>query len=213
MQVVNAKQVGSQTEGRHHGTQEGDFFGLREWRAGDSLRWIHWRTSAKLGELSVRQFEQQRSRDMVLILDLWQPDSPTDDERTHTEVAISFLATAIADICQRGGSRVVVSVAGHDTRHWSGPGSTILALEVLDHLAEVVPGDGLQIYEVLDHVQQLSRAGTRATVISTRGARFLTGEDDWESGTRPSDNRRSFGNLTWIDCRSDVLRQYFFLEQ
>ena len=209
LHVVNARRLGSQSEGRHHGIHEGDYFGLREWRTGDSQRWIHWRTSAKLGELAVRQFEQQRNRDVLLVLDLWQPDSPTQMERLHTEVAISFLATAVTDLCRRGGSRITVGVCAGETQYWTGPASAALAHELLDQLAEMTPGDGLGIYEVLDHVRQYHRKGLRATIISTRSAPFLTAEEDWETGARPADEGRLFGRLIWIDCRSEQLRQYY----
>ncbi len=52
------------------GVNEGEFFGLRQWHNGDSQRWIHWRTTARLGELSVRQFEQQQRMQAVVVLDL-----------------------------------------------------------------------------------------------------------------------------------------------
>jgi uncharacterized protein (DUF58 family) len=209
LQVVNSRLAGSQSEGRHQGMLEGDYYGLREWRSGDSLRWIHWRTSARLGELAVRQFEQQRNRDLTIVLDLWQPDSPTEPEKARTELAISFMATAVTDLCRRGGSRLALCVAGRNTRYWSGPAAPVLAEEVLDHLAEMAPGDGLGIYEVLDRVGQLGTAGAQRLVVSTRGAPFLTGDDDWESEAKPSPTPHAYGNLTWIDCRSEALRQYF----
>jgi uncharacterized protein (DUF58 family) len=209
LQVVNSRLVGSQSEGRHQGLMEGDYYGLREWRTGDSLRWIHWRTSAKLGDLAVRQFEQQRNRDLALVLDLWQPDSPTDQEKARTELAISFMATAVTDLCRRGGSRLALCVAGQDARYWSGPAAVVLAEEVLDHLAEVAAGDGLGIYEVLDRIGQLGTAGVQRVVVSTRGAPFLTGDDDWESEAKPGPTSSRYGNLTWIDCRNEALRQYF----
>ena len=52
---------------------DGDFYGLRPWQRGDSRRWIHWRTTARAGEVMVRQFEQPHSRDAAIVLDLWQP--------------------------------------------------------------------------------------------------------------------------------------------
>ena len=170
LQIVNSRRVGSHQEGHQQGMLEGDYYGLREWRSGDSQRWIHWRTSAKLGELAVRQFEQQRSHHLNLVLDLWEPDSPSEQEQINTEVAISFLATAVADLCQRGGSHVVISVAARETSFWSGPASTIVANEVLENLAVIEPGDGLQIYHVLDRVCQASRSGAHTMVISTRSA-------------------------------------------
>ncbi len=209
-QIANSRLVGSQSEGRHQGVMEGDYFGLREWRTGDSRRWIHWRTSARLGELAVRQFEQQRNRDLTLVLDLWQPDSSTDEERATTELAVCFMATAVTDICRRGGSRLALGVAGDESQYWSAPATGILAQEILDHLAEVDSGDGLGIYELLDRVRQMGAAGAQTLVISTRGAPFLTnGDDDWKSDARPVGTSRAYGNLTWIDCRSDTLSQYF----
>jgi uncharacterized protein (DUF58 family) len=209
LQVANSRLVGSQSEGRHQGMMEGDYFGLREWRSGDSQRWIHWRTSAKRGELSVRQFEQQRNRDLTLVLDLWQPDSPTEEEQATTELAVSFMATAVSDMCSRGGCRLALSVAGFEPQFWAGPAATILYQEVLDHLAEVEPGDGLDIYDVLNRVRQMGTAGSQTLVVSTRGAPFLTSGDDWESKARPIGPPQPYGNLTWIDCRSDALRAYF----
>src|SRR6202042_142813 len=35
-----------------------EFHSLRPFRRGDSPRWIHWRTSARRGELMVREFEK-----------------------------------------------------------------------------------------------------------------------------------------------------------
>jgi uncharacterized protein (DUF58 family) len=58
--LVQGEQSGHQQLRGRQGLTEGEFFGLREWRPGDSRRWVHWRTSARLNTLAVRQFEQQR---------------------------------------------------------------------------------------------------------------------------------------------------------
>ena len=46
---------------------DGDFYGIRPWRSGDSRRWIHGRTSARTGKLMVLQFEQPRNHDVALL--------------------------------------------------------------------------------------------------------------------------------------------------
>lgn len=46
-----------------------DFHALREYRVGDPLRHIHWRTSAKRGELVVRQFTDVHSGTVRLLID------------------------------------------------------------------------------------------------------------------------------------------------
>src|SRR5438445_186493 len=55
---------------------EAEFHGLRQFRAGDSPRWIHWRTSARTGELVVREFDHGTHNDLVLIL---EPFADQDD--------------------------------------------------------------------------------------------------------------------------------------
>ena len=57
---------------RHPGAQT-DFYGLREFRDGDSPRWIHWRTTARVGELMVREFEEPPIDNLILVLDAWLP--------------------------------------------------------------------------------------------------------------------------------------------
>jgi len=43
--------------------------GIRDYAPGDSLRHIHWRTSARLGRLQVKQFETGQLAEAVLVLD------------------------------------------------------------------------------------------------------------------------------------------------
>jgi uncharacterized protein (DUF58 family) len=213
LQVVDTRREGRQQTSQRQGYLEGDYYGLREWRTGDSQRWIHWRTSAKLGELAVRQFEDQRNSDLAIVLDLWQPDSPKEAERVQTEMAISFLATAVADLCRRGGSQLLVGVAGRETQYWTGSASTLLASEILDYLAEVNPGEGHHIYEALGRVAEKRRTTGPMVVISTRSAPFLTSSEQSGLSSNQLHSRQNYGRLTWIDCRTDQLSQYFSLDK
>ena len=61
---------------RRPGYVPGDFFAVREWQAGDSVRWVHWRSTARHRELVVRQFEQPGERQLAVLLDLWAPEEP-----------------------------------------------------------------------------------------------------------------------------------------
>jgi hypothetical protein len=61
---------------RRHPVAQTEFFGLREFRSGDSPRWIHWRTSARMGELMVREFEEPPLDNLIIILDPWLPRPP-----------------------------------------------------------------------------------------------------------------------------------------
>ena len=95
---------------RRRAGPEGDFYGVREWRSGDGRRLIHWRSSARLGKLVVRQFERPRSRDVAVVLDLWQPEPPAAEHLENVELAVSFAATVLADLCRKGGSNVYLAL-------------------------------------------------------------------------------------------------------
>ncbi|MDQ6917990.1 MAG: DUF58 domain-containing protein [Candidatus Dormibacteraeota bacterium] len=79
-----------------HGT---DLYGVREYRSGDSLRRIHWRTSARRGNLVVREFEPPGLKVLALLLDPAPASRATADQ-------LARLAASEAWDCLRGGGRV-----------------------------------------------------------------------------------------------------------
>jgi uncharacterized protein (DUF58 family) len=108
---------------------------LRDYRSGDSRRHIHWRTSARRGKLTVRQFERPLHHDTAIYLDLWQPVRPTEDDRQHVELAVSFAATLVHDLCRRDGCRVWLNIAGPESGPLQGVASAWLAREAMSRLA------------------------------------------------------------------------------
>lgn len=73
-----------------------EIFGVREYRRGDSLRRIHWRTSARHGELVVREFEPPGRRLLLVALDPAPPAGTADQ--------LARLAASEAWSCvERGG--------------------------------------------------------------------------------------------------------------
>ncbi len=125
---------GSQRRHPQHAAQ-GDFFGLREWRPGDNKRAVHWRSSARRGTLIVRQFEQPRHQEFALLLDLWQPLSPTADDRAAVERAVSFAATLIGELWQRGGGRLTLSIGDRNCQTLSAALSSPFQQIALERLA------------------------------------------------------------------------------
>ena len=126
-----------------HRAGDGEFFAVRPWQTGDSLRWMHWRTTARAGRPMVRQFERESNSTVALILDPFLPAEPTAGERARCEAAISFLATALADLAQRDAARLAVFVANEALPFWIGGRSPVFLAEVLAELAQLrgVPDD------------------------------------------------------------------------
>lgn len=46
-----------------------DYYGVREFRSGDPLRHVHWKTTARRGELVVREFERESGTPLVVLVD------------------------------------------------------------------------------------------------------------------------------------------------
>jgi uncharacterized protein (DUF58 family) len=78
-----------------------ELFGIREYRPGDSLRRIHWRSSARHGELVVREYEPPGMRTVTILVDPAPPTAGVADQ-------IARIAASEAWDCVREGGRVAV---------------------------------------------------------------------------------------------------------
>lgn len=153
---------------QRHGQQEGDFHSLREYRAGDSRRRIHWRTSARAGKLMVQQFEQHQTNDLTLLLDLWLPHDASPEQHEALERAISFAATILVDQCRRGAGYLVLGLAGAEVRHTSSVASRGFLRDALEMLALALPTSGDTLPQLLADVIHRVRPGGDAVIIGTR---------------------------------------------
>jgi len=161
----------SQRPFSRRGMFEDEFHHLRDYRPGDSPRDIHWRTSARRNGLMVRQFHQSRDRNLIMLIDLWQPDRPGADHIDRVELALSFAATVCVDhLHQARGVDQTVLVAGQTVqRHHSGiTGSAMDAVLDLLALAEAGRADGIR--EILDQTRSSATAMTRIVLVTTRSA-------------------------------------------
>ncbi len=188
------------------GLTEGDFYGLRDWRPGDSRRWIHWRTSARRGNLMVRQFEQPRSENLVLLIDLWRPAEPQDRDEEKVELAVSFAATIAADVCRRGGSQLLVATSGKAVQSQFGGASRSLARDVMHHLAVVESGDG-DIGELYRRAASEGPAAAQIILISTRTASTHESQQLAAAAQSPQQHA-ALARMVRIDCSSTELFEY-----
>jgi uncharacterized protein (DUF58 family) len=77
-------------------TGEEEFASLREYREGDNPRRIHWKMSARLqGRLLVREYENAKVRDALVLLDTFLPNPNDPRRRLRLERAVTFAATLV----------------------------------------------------------------------------------------------------------------------
>jgi uncharacterized protein (DUF58 family) len=109
-----------------------EVFGVREYRPGDSLRRIHWRSSARRGELVVREYEPPGLQTLTILVDPAPPSVVVADQ-------IARLAASEAWDCIREGGRVAIGGPGLEP---AGPSRDLWSLlEWLARYPQVPSGD------------------------------------------------------------------------
>ena len=128
-----------------------EFFGVREYQPGDSLRWLNSRASARQTQtLYVNEFEQERAIDVGLIMDARQKTNLKIGEASLFEHTVQA-TTTLADTFLSQGHRVSLFIYG-GYLDWTFPGSGKLQRErILRALARADLQDSL-VFQRLDHL-------------------------------------------------------------
>jgi uncharacterized protein (DUF58 family) len=187
---------------------EGEFYGLRSWQTGDSRRWVHWRTTAKRGELSVRQFEQLQRRQLSVLLDLYQPKiKPTDADRYALEQTVAFAATLASELVNRDRDRIAFAIAGEKVHVLPSVQSAVLVHDLLDRLSEVRPSATPNLVEAVKQISLSLMRSPILLVISTRPDQFAALRQELDDGF----NQRFFNRLQvrWLNVANGELGDYF----
>ncbi|MBI5074622.1 MAG: DUF58 domain-containing protein [Nitrospirae bacterium] len=79
-----------------------DFFGTRDYRTGDSLRYIHWPSSARHSRFIVKEFEIRTSTDISVIIDLHKESDKGEGKQTTLEYAVKIAASIARLVLDRG---------------------------------------------------------------------------------------------------------------
>lgn len=159
--------TGNQVRERRSGTS-GDFYGVRPWRPGDTRRMIHWRSVARHGDVFVRQYEQPRNTDLAVLVDLWQPQRPKASDLENVELAASFAATVIAEVCRSGGTNLLVGITGPEPTCVQGQAASLLAQEAMEALAVAEADAEERLPELLEAVLPRIDLAADVVLISTR---------------------------------------------
>jgi len=190
---------------------EGDFYGVRQWQRGDNRRLIHWRSTARAGELVVREFEQPRNRDVAILVDLWQPAKPEPAHLENVELAVSFAATVVADLCRRGGSHMLVDATSLDGQAADGPASPALQQEVMCRLAMAEGQNDDEFPGLLRRALDTVEPGADIVLIGTRPLDFSDESRFGEIWASPA-RRNTLRRARCIDVSSQELAEYFEIE-
>jgi uncharacterized protein (DUF58 family) len=113
---------------------------VREYRRGDDLRRVHWRSSAKVGELMVRREEQPWQSRATLFLDNRVRSHRGQGIASSLEAAVSAAASIAVHLSHRGFTVRLVTAAGEDpSSAWHFRDADLNTGPLLEALAVVQP--------------------------------------------------------------------------
>ena len=164
---IRSQVHGEQAQQRQRGTEQDEFHSLREWRSGDSNRQVHWRSSAKLGKLLIKQFDQKSGRDFALAVDL-HFDSTDGSNLENIERILSCSATMIANLSREVQGKVAVAVCGQESSLFSDKYNRELINLVMQSLATAQAGSNIQLGEAIEELFLRVSAETPVLILSTR---------------------------------------------
>lgn len=201
---------GGQKSIRRRGNAEGDFYGMREWRDGDSRNWIHWRTSAKRMKLTVRQFQQPINQDLVVVLDLYRPKHHKIDQ-DEVEKAISLAATLVVEQTKQGATQMSVASASAGCFTMHGMASPVFRREVMECMAKIEADSRDALPSVLAEVLPRATNNARIVLISLLD-RDLNDTETFEELWKRTDARRAISDVVKIRVGTKQFNELFSLD-
>ncbi len=209
-QRISSNELISQMRGAAGAFQD-EFHQLREYRVGDDRRMIHWRTSARLNELMISEYQQVRDRDLFLIVDAWLPENPTEEQSDAFERGLRFATTVAMDALHANRhSFLFVELLGRQHFSWRGdvernPDS------LLDELATLEPHQETSLETMRDLIVAERNRSRRLVVISTRPTYVRQIVTQWKEGVPPDveffgTSRKDLANL-FSDSELHTLHQ------
>jgi len=140
-----------------------DDVATREYRHGDDLRKVHWRSTARVGELMVRQEEQPFQSRATLLLDGRHEAHRGEGPDASFECAVSAVASVGAALAGSGFSLRVVRDTGEEL---TPAGMPVTEGVVLDMLATVQASLGVSLEPAVD---RLRRGGIGGVLVAVLG--------------------------------------------
>jgi uncharacterized protein (DUF58 family) len=154
---------GGDTSARSAAASGSDDAATREYRHGDDLRKVHWRSTARVGELMVRREEQPFQSRATMLLDGRLNAHRGDGPASSYEYAVSAVASVAVNLARAGFLLRLIGETGEDV---GPPNVALTEAVVLDSLALVQPSRGHTIAPAVERL----RSGIDGVLVAVLGA-------------------------------------------
>ena len=195
LHLPNSWDLGENAGSHSIGSRGADDASTREWRHGDDLRKIHWRSTARTGTLMVRHEERPWQGHATLLLDLRAQahDAPDqtivvgdDRHRRSIEWAISAVASIGSQLFLTGREvSLIADPKAADRARFASQTSFV------DHLAEVVPTRNDSLLPLVPQLRAAMRDSTVVAVLGRVDDATCTRSRTRTRGVRPLRHSRS----------------------
>jgi uncharacterized protein (DUF58 family) len=168
MQLAGNRSGGGDSHARSIATSGEDDVTPREYRHGDDLRRVHWRSTARHGELMVRREEQPWQNSGVLFLDSRARAHRGDGPGSSLEWAITAAASIGSRLSRDGFGLRLVTDTGQEVSGYGPHSMTGAPFEglLLDNLALFTASGALGL---TDAVATIARGGSEGLLIALLG--------------------------------------------
>ncbi|OGO54620.1 MAG: hypothetical protein A2V85_03105 [Chloroflexi bacterium RBG_16_72_14] len=138
---------------------------VRPYAPGDSMNRIHWRTTARFGEIQVKEFDLEQTADAWIFLDLDAAAEAGSGDRSTTEIAVR-VAASVADKAIGENRAVGLTVNAHRTTVLPADRGARQRLKILQLLAAVEADGRASFAESLVHGLTRLRRGMTAIIVT-----------------------------------------------
>jgi uncharacterized protein (DUF58 family) len=210
-ELFDIERFGARRQHTRAGVAEGEFYGLRGYRPGDSPRWIHWRTTARRNELVVKQFERQENHQACILLDMWLPkQSDVSPEayaaaEEHVEAAIEFVASVTNMLIGKGQGSVTVGICDNNFTLVHRIQSRNQVTALLDRLSTAEATHDSNWDVAAEQIRQVIVSFPHLIVISTRENPAKNSETPESAFVKLLKHTA----VTWVDASKGGLDSYF----
>lgn len=175
------RQFSSAATRRQRDVEQEDFYGIREYQHGDNPRSIHWRRSARTGQLVVRENASERTTQVVVLLDPWSEQiesAVTAAPASRLEPALAVIdaqveqvivaaATALCDALERG-HRAALIARGLRSAVIAPAGGRAHRQRLMHELALLEPASPETLDELIARIRWTSGWNARCLLCTTR---------------------------------------------
>jgi len=144
-----------------------ELYGTRPFTPGDDLRRVDWKSTARRGQLIVREYERAEATDATIILDLQRSAHRGEGDDATVERAVKLVASVAAQMLERG-SAVGLVAAGAEDLSVVPSADPRQSVRILDALARVLPDAAEQLADVVAAHRAFVPSGGMAMVVSPR---------------------------------------------